>query len=79
VELDAAMFPGSDYNAFIDAGIPACLFWRYPPEHPYYHSAGDTPDRLDFEVLADTASIAAKVAWRLATDSRLPFRLRSHQ
>ena len=32
-EMDASLFPGSDHNPFIDAGIPACFFWRHPP-HP---------------------------------------------
>ena len=67
-EMDASLFPGSDHNPFIDAGVPACFFWRHPPTHPYYHTGGDTLDLLDFRVVADTAGVAFAMAERLGTE-----------
>jgi Zn-dependent M28 family amino/carboxypeptidase len=71
VEIEASEFPGSDYNAFIDAGVPAAFFWRYPPPHPYYHTAGDIPELIDFEIAAETASVAGHTAVLLADDDQL--------
>jgi peptidase M28-like protein len=70
-ELEASLFPGSDYNPFIDAGVPAAFYWRYPPGHPYYHTAGDVPELLDMSVVTETASVAARLVHRLANDERL--------
>lgn len=70
-ELEASLFPGSDYNPFIDAGVPAAFYWRYPPGHPYYHTAGDVPELLDMSVVAETASVAARLVHRLANDETL--------
>ncbi|WP_164527935.1 M28 family metallopeptidase [Georhizobium profundi] len=70
---DASLFPGSDHNPFIDAGVPAAFFWRNPPTHPYYHTRGDSLDRIDFQIAVDTASAAAAVVKRLANDPTLPF------
>lgn len=67
-EMDASVFPGSDHNPFIDAGVPACFFWRHPPTHPYYHTAGDTPELLDFQIVAETASVAGATLGRLGAD-----------
>ena len=69
--MDASAFPGSDHNPFIDAGVPACFFWRNPPRHPYYHTAGDTPEILDFAVVAETAEVARVTAERLVTNRDL--------
>ena len=69
--LDASLFPGSDHNPFIDAGVPACFFWRHPPRHPYHHTAGDTPTLLDFKVIAETAEVARKTSERLASIRKL--------
>lgn len=69
--FDASLFPGSDHNPFIDAGVPACFFWRHPPRHPYYHTAGDTPQLLDFKVIAETAEVARATSQRLATIRKL--------
>src|SRR5690606_5101384 len=55
---DASHMTASDHNPFIDAGVPACWLWRYPPQHIYYHSAGDTLEALDFDLVADTADAA---------------------
>ena len=70
-ELEASLFPGSDYNPFIDAGVPAAFYWRYPPGHPYYHTEGDVPELLDMSVVAETASVAARLVHRLANDETL--------
>jgi hypothetical protein len=66
IELDAREFPFADHAPFVDAGIPACWIWRYPPPHPYYHTAGDTPRWVDFDLLAADARASAYTAFRLA-------------
>lgn len=70
---DASLFPGSDHNPFIDAGVPAAFFWRNPPTHPYYHTSGDSLDRIDFGVALDTARVIAHTVEKLANDRALPF------
>jgi carboxypeptidase Q len=65
-ELDASLYAWGDHNPFIDAGVPACWIWRYPPQHPYYHSAGDVLRYVDVDRMADVASASAAVAFRLA-------------
>jgi hypothetical protein len=70
-EQDASVFSGSDYNPFLDAGVPAAFMWRYPPGNPYYHSAGDCVDRLDFKVVNDTARAASHLLLQLANDPHL--------
>ena len=70
---DASLFPGSDHNPFIDAGVPAAFFWRHPPTHPYYHTSGDSLERIDFDVALDTARVAAQMVEKLANDPALPF------
>lgn len=67
-ELEASALQASDHNPFIDAGVPAVLFWRYPPQHPFYHAAGDDLELMSFEAVADTATAAAYTAFRLAAD-----------
>ncbi len=64
--VDASVLRGSDHNPFIDAGVPAAWFWHYPPQHPYYHSAGDTIDLVDFEAAAVVAEVGARTAFSLA-------------
>ncbi len=56
----------SDHAPFTDAGVPACLIWR--PDYPYYHSRGDVRALVDEHAIAETASVSASVAHRLATD-----------
>jgi len=72
VEIEARDFPYSDLAPFADAGVPACQIWRYPPPHPYYHSAGDTPRWVDFGLLAEDARAAAETVFRLAGAERVP-------
>lgn len=70
-ELEANLLPASDHNPFIDAGVPACWFWRYPPQHPFYHAPGDTPELLDLDLVAGTATAAAFTAFRLAQEPKV--------
>ncbi len=71
-ELDARDFPFADHAPFVDAGIPACWIWRYPPPHPYYHSAGDTSRWVDCGLLAEDARAAAYTTYRLAQAETIP-------
>ena len=68
-ELEASLMQASDHNPFIDAGIPAVLFWHYPPQHPYYHAAGDDLELMSFDAVADAATAAAYTVFKLATDT----------
>jgi Iap family predicted aminopeptidase len=68
LSVDASLLAGSDQNPFIDAGVPACWLWRYPPPHPHYHGAGDTPRLLDYDLVAETATASAYTLLRLAQE-----------
>ena len=70
-QVDATLVPSSDVNPFIDAGVPACMFWRNPPKHPYYHALGDGPELLSLELVAETAKVASDTAFRLAQEPDL--------
>ncbi|MEA2464786.1 MAG: aminopeptidase YwaD [Acidobacteriota bacterium] len=70
-ELEASIFPGSDHNPFIDAGVPAAFYWRYPPGNPFYHTAGDIPEIVDLHLVSETASVASRLVLRLANDEEL--------
>jgi peptidase M28-like protein len=64
----------SDHAPFTDAGVPACLIWR--PDYPYYHSRGDVRGLVDEHAIAQTASVSATLAQRLATEpAALPSRV----
>ena len=65
--IDGSLNAWADHNPFIDAGIPACWLWRYPPQHPYYHCAGDTLHWVDLARVHDIALASGFVALRLAT------------
>lgn len=60
----------SDHAPFTDAGVPACLIWR--PDYPYYHSRGDVRGLVDEHAIAQTASVSATLAVRLATEVAAP-------
>lgn len=66
-ELDGSLYPGGDYSPFLDAGIPACFYWRYPPQHPYYHSAGDVLRYVSLDHVLDVTAVSAYTAFRLAS------------
>ena len=65
-EIDASLYAWGDHNPFIDAGVPSCWLWRYPPQHPYYHSAGDVLRYVDLDRIVDVATASAYLALRLA-------------
>ena len=71
VVVEGNSFPGYDCNPFLDGGVPTAWFWRFPPQHPYYHSAGDTPDLLDYGMITGTANVSAYTALRLAQEPGL--------
>ena len=65
--IDGSLYAWSDHNPFIDAGIPAGWLWRYPPQHPYYHCAGDTLRWVDRGRLREDAFASGFLALQLAT------------
>jgi aminopeptidase YwaD len=73
LELDGSEVPFGDHSPFIDAGVPACQLWRYPPAHPYYHSAGDVLARVDVDRFVEAATANAYLAFRLAHVPELAF------
>jgi Zn-dependent M28 family amino/carboxypeptidase len=78
VPLQAAAMPAglpgagwSDHWSFWQAGYPALMVtdtapWRYP----HYHTAEDTPDKIDFETLADVVDGLEAVVAALAASAR---------
>jgi aminopeptidase YwaD len=60
----------SDHAPFGDAGVPSVLCWR--PDYPYYHSRGDVRELVDEVAVAETASVSAMLAARLAQGTSLP-------
>lgn len=68
---NASLLRAADLNPFIDAGVPACWFWRFPPQHPYYHSSGDVPALLDMAAVSEVANVAAYTAYALLNDEEL--------
>jgi hypothetical protein len=58
-----------DHAPFGDAGVPSCLIWR--PDFPYYHSRGDVRELVDETAVAQTASVSATLAARLAQGAEL--------
>src|SRR3990172_4873531 len=74
VKFDARQFQFSDNSSFTDAGVPSCWIWNFPPIHPYYHTSGDILGLVDPVAVASTAGASARVAQRLAQDSRVTLR-----
>jgi aminopeptidase YwaD len=60
----------SDHAPFGDAGVPSVLCWR--PDYPYYHSRGDVRELVDAAAVAETASVSATIAARLALGADVP-------
>jgi aminopeptidase YwaD len=60
----------SDHAPFGDAGVPSVLCWR--PDYPYYHSRGDVRELVDERAVAETASVSATLAARLALGADVP-------
>jgi hypothetical protein len=60
----------ADHAPFSDAGVPSCLIWR--PDYPYYHSRGDVRELVDEVAVAQTGSVSATLAQRLAQGEDVP-------
>ncbi|OFZ88078.1 MAG: hypothetical protein A2V78_17390 [Betaproteobacteria bacterium RBG_16_64_18] len=63
----------SDQLSFWREGYPALMvtdtaFYRYP----HYHSAQDTPDKIDYARMAQVVEGLAKVVLLLANDAEEP-------
>jgi hypothetical protein len=71
-EIDGSAYAWSDHNPFIDAGVPAVWIWRFPPQHPYYHSAGDVLRYVSRERVLDVATASAYLAYRMAEAADVP-------
>ncbi|OGK98427.1 MAG: aminopeptidase [Candidatus Rokubacteria bacterium RIFCSPHIGHO2_12_FULL_73_22] len=71
-----AVVPGvawSDHLSFWRQGYPALMVTDTAPyRYPHYHSAGDTPDRLDYPALARVADGLARTVAALAGPGGLP-------
>jgi Zn-dependent M28 family amino/carboxypeptidase len=65
-----ASIPGvgwSDHEAFWAAGVPAVMITDTAPfRNPYYHTPGDTPDRIDYERMTRVVDGLAAVVRQLA-------------
>lgn len=66
-----ASIPGvgwSDHEAFWAAGIPAVMITDTAPfRNPYYHTRGDTPDRIDYQRMTYVVDGLAAVVRQLAS------------
>lgn len=60
----------SDHYNFAEKGIPIVFYFN--GVHPDYHRPSDTPDKINFDVLAKRAQLAFHVAWECANR---PFRI----
>lgn len=54
----------SDHYNFAEKGIPSIFYFN--GTHPDYHRPTDTPDKLNYEVLAKRAQLAFYLAWEIA-------------
>ncbi|MFN0034618.1 MAG: M28 family peptidase [Saprospiraceae bacterium] len=54
----------SDHYNFAEKGIPVVFYFN--GVHPDYHRPTDTPDKINYEVLAKRAQLAFYVAWEAA-------------
>nr|WP_317632171.1 M28 family metallopeptidase [uncultured Flavobacterium sp.] len=54
----------SDHYNFAKHGIPSIFY--YNGGHKDYHQPGDTPDKINYELLAKRAKLAFATAWELA-------------
>lgn len=71
ITTNASLLRAADLNPFIDAGVPACWFWLFPPQHPFYHSTGDVIGLLDMGAVTEVANVVAYTAHCLANDRHL--------
>jgi len=60
----------SDHWSFWQVGYPAMMLTDTAPfRYPYYHTAKDTPDKLDYERLARVVAGLDRVLVELASNS----------
>jgi hypothetical protein len=60
----------SDYGAFWDRQIPFLFFST--GEHPDYHSPNDTPDRVEYDRVAQISSLIAAIVTRAGDSDEVP-------
>ncbi|WP_333695826.1 M28 family metallopeptidase [Flavobacterium sp.] len=60
----------SDHYNFAKKGIPAIFYFN--GVHDDYHKPTDTPDKIDYPLLAKRAQLAFVVAWELANAAERP-------
>lgn len=56
---------GSDHQLFVDASIPAVLFWHFPDQ--FYHTNGDDPDKVSVAEMKRVASATGACVLGLAS------------
>ena len=54
----------SDHWPFLQNGVPAV--WFHNGLHPDYHTANDTPDRVEYEKMTRIVRLVHETSWRLA-------------
>ena len=59
-------FYRSDHYNFAKAGVPALFFTN--GSHSDYHKPSDTPERINYDVLAKRATLVFQTAWALANE-----------
>ncbi|MCA9079644.1 MAG: M20/M25/M40 family metallo-hydrolase [Planctomycetaceae bacterium] len=60
----------SDYGPFRDQEIPFLFFST--GEHPDYHTPRDTPDRVDYDKLADVSTLIGRLTLQLSRLEQVP-------
>ena len=60
----------SDHYNFAKHGIPIIFFFN--GVHADYHQPGDTPDKIEYDLLAKRAQLAFVTAWELANRDNRP-------
>ncbi|HYB41656.1 MAG TPA: M28 family peptidase, partial [Candidatus Methylomirabilis sp.] len=68
VAVSDSPYAASDHASFYSAGVPVLFFTT--GEHEDYHTPRDTADKLDGAGMAEVARVAARIADRLASESR---------
>jgi Zn-dependent M28 family amino/carboxypeptidase len=60
----------SDHWPFIQNGVPGV--WIFTGLHPDYHTAGDTPDRINYEKMERILKLVYQTTWDLANADERP-------
>lgn len=64
LDLKDHFLPDSDHASFIDAGIPATFF--FTGMHDDYHQISDSPDKIEYERMAQIGRLATALLWNTA-------------